>query len=143
MTDYATPTAGAEVLMIGLRDGLRTRGHAAHLLASRAELLAGEFAADDACFGTTSRFQPLVEAFNPSAALAVRRAVRDFRPDVYDAALRPLGLCPPAVKKLEFLARPRRYDVSRAVRELGLPAGIPVQEGVRRTLDWYRANGDV
>ena len=32
ISDYATPTGGAELLMLALRDGLRRRGHEALVL---------------------------------------------------------------------------------------------------------------
>jgi dihydroflavonol-4-reductase len=39
------------------------------------------------------------------------------------------------------LARHKMYfDSSKAVRELGLPQ-TPVEEALRRAVDWYRANG--
>ncbi len=60
-----------------------------------------------------------------------------------DAFTRPLGTRPAALRKLEFFTRPRRYDVSRAMRELGLPPGVPLREGVRQTLAWCRSQGFV
>lgn len=62
---------------------------------------------------------------------------------ISDAVLSPLRIRPAAFRKLEFFTRPRRYDVSRAIREIGLAAGVPLREGVRRTLAWYRRQGHV
>lgn len=47
INDYGGPFAGAEVLTLAMRDGLRARGHEARLLASTAPLLPGENAEVD------------------------------------------------------------------------------------------------
>ena len=36
----------------------------------------------------------------------------------------------------------RRLDVSRAEASFGFKASMPLEEGLRRTVDWYRANRD-
>lgn len=72
INDYGGRFAGAEVLTLTVRDGLRARGHEARLLASTAPLLAGENLAEYRCSGTVSRLQPLLEAYNPSASRAGR-----------------------------------------------------------------------
>ena len=82
INDYGGRFAGAEIVTLALRAGLRARGHEARLLASRARLLPGENLADDRCLGTTSRLQPLLEAYNPSAAWTLRRVLAAFDPDV-------------------------------------------------------------
>ena len=78
--DYATPSGGAELLMLGLRDGLRARGHDARLFASTARSAALPAVADYTCVGTTSSFRTLLQTANPWAAHALRRVLRDFRP---------------------------------------------------------------
>ena len=82
VNDYATATAGAERITLDLRDGLRARGHDVRVFASRAQLIAGESFADSTCYGTNSRVQTLSSTVNPSAARALRRILREFRPDV-------------------------------------------------------------
>lgn len=83
VNDYATPTAGAEIMMLLLRDELRRRGHEVRMFASRAELIPGGASfADYTCFGTTSRWQVVSSTFNPSAWWALRKALRAFRPDL-------------------------------------------------------------
>lgn len=37
----------------------------------------------------------------------------------------------------------RRMDTSRAERLLGFRAAVPLEEGLRRTIEWYRATGGV
>jgi glycosyltransferase involved in cell wall biosynthesis len=82
VNDYATPTAGAERITLDLRDGLRARGHAVRVFASRAQLIAGESFADASCFGTNTRLQTLTSTVNLSAARELRRELREFAPDV-------------------------------------------------------------
>lgn len=82
VNDYGTPTGGAEVQMLGLREGLRRRGHDARLLASSADDGTGANAADYRCFGTTTPFRTVLQTVNPLAYLRLRRVLRDFRPDV-------------------------------------------------------------
>lgn len=80
--DYGSPGGGAELQMLALRDALRHRGHRVRLLSSRVPLGGQEPVADHLCFGTTSRFQVVSSAVNPSAALALRRALAEERPDI-------------------------------------------------------------
>ena len=82
VNDYATPTAGAEIMALSLRDELRERGHEVRVLASSAELVEGPQFADEVCFGTTSRFQTLSSMYNPSARQALARIISGFDPDL-------------------------------------------------------------
>jgi len=69
VSDYATPTGGAEIRMLDLRNGLRELGHDARLFASSAEPTPGN-AADYKCFGTISSFRTLLQTANPFAYVA-------------------------------------------------------------------------
>ncbi len=80
--DYGTPTGGAELQMLALRDGLRARGHEVRLLSSRAQHVPSDIVADYTCFGSTSRLQVLSQTANPSAYRQLRRALAEFQPDV-------------------------------------------------------------
>ena len=82
LNDYGTPTAGAEMVTLALRDELRRRGHEVRVLSSDAELIPGRSFADRTCFGTTTRLQTLSSLVNPSAVRALRRELDAFRPDV-------------------------------------------------------------
>jgi glycosyltransferase involved in cell wall biosynthesis len=82
LNDYARPIGGGEVMLYTIRDELRRRGHDARLFASDAPVSALAGRADYSCFGTTSRARGLVQAANPWAAAALRRVMREFRPDV-------------------------------------------------------------
>jgi glycosyltransferase involved in cell wall biosynthesis len=74
---------GAERLTGVLRDGLRARGHEVELLATRAGAGRGAPPAERVTFGSDRpRLKTLARTLNPPAALAVRRAVRELRPNV-------------------------------------------------------------
>lgn len=60
-----------------------------------------------------------------------------------NAALRPLGRQVPLTKTLHFFTYPRSFDISKARRVLGYRPRVPPEEGVRRTLAWYREKGYV
>ncbi len=82
VNDYATPTGGAELLTLVLRDGLRQRGHDARIFSSSARPSAGDNHADYECFGTTSRFRTLLQTVNPWAFWQLRQILTEFKPDV-------------------------------------------------------------
>jgi glycosyltransferase involved in cell wall biosynthesis len=102
VNDYGTPTGGAELGMLTLREGLRARGHEVRLFASRAQPVPGvESRADDECFGTTSRLRTLVQTANPLAARSLRRVLAEFRPDVVHVKLFLTQLSPLILRELE------------------------------------------
>jgi glycosyltransferase involved in cell wall biosynthesis len=83
LNDLGTPTGGAELQMLSLRQGLRDRGHDARLLSSTWTPVAGcESLADYHCFGTDTRLQVLTQTVNPSAYFKLRQILRQFQPDV-------------------------------------------------------------
>lgn len=82
ITDYATPTGGAEILTIALRDGLRSRGHDARIFASSARPLKAQSQADYHCFGTTSSFRTLLQTANFWAFGKLKQILTEFQPDV-------------------------------------------------------------
>lgn len=82
INDYGTPTGGAEVQVLALRDALRKRGHDARLFTSCARHGTVRSHADYECFGTTSRFRTLLQTVNPWAYWQLRRVLTDFQPDV-------------------------------------------------------------
>ena len=59
-----------------------------------------------------------------------------------EAVCRPLGISPPLFRRrLDFFARSRWFDIGKAGRELGYQPRIGLQEGVSRTIEWYRKEG--
>jgi len=82
VNDYATPTGGAELATLGLREGLRKEGHDARIFSSSARPSTGPSFADYECVGTTSRWRTLLQAANPWAFTKLRRVLAEFQPDV-------------------------------------------------------------
>src|SRR5579863_3905719 len=87
ISDYATPTGGAELMILALRDALRQRGHDARLLASSARPLNMQSQADYECFGISSPIRGLTQVANPSAYWHLKRILAEFRPDVVHVRL--------------------------------------------------------
>lgn len=87
VSDYGTPTGGAELTLFSLREGLQQRGHQARIFASSARPGAMESLADDHCLGTTSRFRALLQTANPWAAQRLRQVITEFQPDIVHVSL--------------------------------------------------------
>jgi glycosyltransferase involved in cell wall biosynthesis len=87
ISDYATPTGGAELMVLALRAALRRRGHDARLLASSACPLGLPSEADYECFGVTSQLRGLIQIANPSAVWRLHRVLTEFQPDVVHVRL--------------------------------------------------------
>jgi nucleoside-diphosphate-sugar epimerase len=49
---------------------------------------------------------------------------------------------PPLFRRsIEFFTKNRAYDIGRAVADLGYAPAVTLEEGVRRTVEWYRERG--
>jgi glycosyltransferase involved in cell wall biosynthesis len=110
LCDFGSPHGGAEIATLSLRDGLRARGHQAELLSSSAKPSNLPILADHVCFGTTGRWQMLLETANPSAWLTLRRVLREFEPDVVHVKMFLLELSPLILPLLRDV--PSLYHVS-------------------------------
>ena len=54
----------------------------------------------------------------------------------------PLGIEPPIYRRrVDFFTKSRAFDISKARTVLGFEPKVSVEEGIRRTADWYRAQG--
>ena len=59
-----------------------------------------------------------------------------------EIACAPFGLEPPLYRRrVDFFTKSRAFDISRARKELGYAPQVSLREGIRRTLEWYRAAG--
>ena len=57
-----------------------------------------------------------------------------------EAACAPLRIEPPLYRRrVDFFTKSRAFDITRARQELGYEPRVSLREGIRRTLDWYRA----
>lgn len=61
---------------------------------------------------------------------------------VCEAVCAPFGLEPPIYRRrVDFYTKSRAFDITRARTELGFAPAVGLNEGTRRTLDWYRSHG--
>ena len=59
-----------------------------------------------------------------------------------EALCAPLGVEPPLYRRrVDFFTKSRAFDISRARAELGYAPAVPLRDGIRRTLAWYRNAG--
>jgi nucleoside-diphosphate-sugar epimerase len=59
-----------------------------------------------------------------------------------EAVCAPLGIEPPLHRRrVDFFTKSRAFDITRARTELGYAPSVSVQEGIERTLEWYRREG--
>lgn len=135
VNDYGTPGAGAERVACNLRDGLAARGHRVRVFASRAALSPDASFADRACFGTTGRLQTLTSTLNVSAAVALAREVRAFRPDVVHVLMYRWQLSPailPVLRGVPSVYYPMIYKAVCPTGSKLLPGGAPCGEPAGR-----------
>jgi nucleoside-diphosphate-sugar epimerase len=54
----------------------------------------------------------------------------------------PLGIEPPIHRRrVDFYTKSRAFSIEKARRLLGYRPEVSLEEGIRATLAWYRANG--
>ena len=133
INDYATPTGGAELIMLALRQQLKQVGHDARLFASSAKPLNQESQADYQCLGTTSKFRTLLQSTNPWAYQKLAKVLSEFKPDVVHVRIFLTQLSPSILPLL--ISIPTIYHVAwyRPICPLGtkkLPTGEICQYSV-------------
>lgn len=95
LNDGSTPAGGAELQTLRLRELLGDAGHEVRLLSSRAAPEGGTPKAEVVCAGTTHpKLRVAGQTYNPSAALALRRELHRFRPDVVHVRMMLTQLSP-------------------------------------------------
>jgi nucleoside-diphosphate-sugar epimerase len=61
---------------------------------------------------------------------------------VCEALCVPLGIEPPLYRRrVDFYTKSRAFDITRARHELGYEPRVGLDEGIARTLGWYRDHG--
>jgi glycosyltransferase involved in cell wall biosynthesis len=126
MIDWNRGRGGAEAHVITVRDGLRAAGDDVRLLTSSAGSAAGG-TAEYVAYGTENPAQQtLLQIANPLAAATVRRAVREFRPDVVWVNMFAHHLSPAAVLALGSVPKVLLVSDYKAICPIGsklLPDG--------------------
>lgn len=126
LNDYGTQGGGAERVSLILRDGFRARGHEARLFASSARPLGLDNLADDGCFGSESPLARILGTVNPSAVFALRRVLREFRPDVVHVRMFLTQLSPlilPSLRDVPSLLHVVNYQTICPLNTKLLPDG--------------------
>ncbi len=55
---------------------------------------------------------------------------------------KPLGIEPPLYpRRLDFFLKNRAFSIAKAQRELGYQPKVDLDEGLRRTFEWYHTTG--
>jgi len=61
---------------------------------------------------------------------------------VCELLCKPFGIEPPLYpRRLDFFVKDRAFSTAKAQRELGYQPKVDLEEGLRRTFEWYRAKG--
>lgn len=133
ISDYSTPTGGAELTLFTLREGLRQRGHDVRIFASSARPDGMDTLADEECFGTTSRFRAFLQTANIWAMQRLSQVLSEFQPDIVHVSLFLTQLSPLILPLLRHI--PTLYYVVwyRPICPLGtkrLPNGMTCQDSV-------------
>lgn len=59
-----------------------------------------------------------------------------------EAICAPFGIAPPLYRRrVDFFTKSRAFDIARARQEIGFNPQVGLRDGIRRTLEWYRAHG--
>jgi glycosyltransferase involved in cell wall biosynthesis len=128
VNDYATPTGGAELLTLALRNGLRERGYEARVFASSARPSVEDGFADYKCFGTTAPLNSVLQAANVHAFWRFRQALTAFRPDIVHVGMFLTQLSPLILPLLQNIPSVYQVHWYRPVCPVGsktLPDGSP------------------
>ncbi|HET9299011.1 MAG TPA: NAD-dependent epimerase/dehydratase family protein [Candidatus Polarisedimenticolaceae bacterium] len=61
---------------------------------------------------------------------------------VFEKICRPFGIVPPIFpRRVDWYRQNRAFKIDKAKRELGWAPRVGLEEGLRRTAEWYRAEG--
>jgi 2-alkyl-3-oxoalkanoate reductase len=102
------------------------------------------YLAADECYYSLNQ---LVTHVGASMGVKVRITHRPFWP-LYAAAVAcealcyPLRISPPLFRRrVDWFRQVRAFSIAKAKRDLGYEPKVGIEEGLRLTADWYRANG--
>ena len=149
VSDYATPTGGAELMMLALRNGLKQRGYEVRFFASSVQNNGLKPLSDEQCLGTNSSFRTLLQSANPWAYQKLKQILAEFQPDIVHVRLFLTQLSPLILPLLQDI--PSLYHVAwyRPICPLGtklLPNGqfcsysagkACYQQGCLPIYDWF------
>jgi glycosyltransferase involved in cell wall biosynthesis len=82
LNDTDTPTGGAELMTLSLKNEFQNLGHEVRIFSSNAATNRGNSFSDYQCFGTVGKFRTLNRAYNFSAYWELKKFLKSFKPDV-------------------------------------------------------------
>jgi len=97
--------------------------------------------------GEVMTLAALVEAIAREAGVAPPRLRLPVWPFWFAGAMceiacAPFGIEPPLYRRrVDFFTKSRAFDIARARRDLGFRPRVGLEDGIRRTLAWYRREG--
>ena len=130
VSDYGYLAGGAELMLLHLRDELRSRGHDVRFFATHVSEPGKPVLADYSCLGTDSGFRTLLQTANPWAARRLSRVIREFRPDVVHVRMFLTQLSPlilPVLKNVPSIYHLAWYRPICPTGLKTLPGGEPCQ----------------
>lgn len=119
VNDYGTLAGGAEVIVFGLRDILRARGHDVRVFSSSAQESDEKPLADDLCFGTTGERRTHLQCMNLDAARELRRLTKRFNPEIIHVNLYLTQLSPFILRALRGIPSVYYAQWYRSICPLG------------------------
>jgi nucleoside-diphosphate-sugar epimerase len=61
---------------------------------------------------------------------------------IVEKLCKPFGVAPPIFpRRVDWYRQNRAFDISKAKRDLGYAPRVPLDEGLKRTYEWYRDEG--
>ncbi len=61
---------------------------------------------------------------------------------VVEKLCKPFGIKPPIFpRRVDWYRQNRAFDIRKAKRDLGYVPRVPLDEGLKRTFEWYRSEG--
>jgi glycosyltransferase involved in cell wall biosynthesis len=126
VNDYGVLAGGAERVSLVLREELRKRGHDARLFSSDARPVPADNPADYICFGSAGPSRRLLQVFNPSSFVQLRRVLNDYQPDIVHVRMFHLQLSPfilPLLKGRRCLYHAGTYQMICPISTKLLPDG--------------------
>ena len=114
------------------------------LAASRPEAVGRTYIGGDEEYYTLNE---LVRAVGRSIDIDLEIIHLPFRPAwlaaaACEVACKPFGISPPLFRRrIDWFRQVRAFRIDRARQELGYEPAVGIDEGLRRTAEWYRDNG--
>jgi nucleoside-diphosphate-sugar epimerase len=117
----------------------------AYMLASEVEEAVGEafIVGSDQVYTLNELLFTIADVLNkPKTKIHLPAKPFQILGSVMEKIFTPLGISPPIYRRrVDFFTKSRSFDISKAKRILNFQPQTSVKEGIRKTAEWYKANG--